>query len=74
MVICPKDFKKIIDDDKEKVMKFFNFIFIFVESLNPGFQIIITDHADLDDERFQDSIVEIWRKDNALIPEKILKN
>ena len=69
-----KDFKKIVDEDKEKVMKFFNFIFDFVESINPGFQIIITDHADLDDERFQDSIVEIWRKDNALIPEKMLKN
>ena len=69
-----KDFKKIVDEDKEKVMKFFDFIFDFVESLNPSFQIIITDHADLDDGRFQDSIVEIWRKDNALIPEKMLKN
>jgi hypothetical protein len=39
------------------------------QSLNPSFQMIITDHADLDEDWFQESVIERWRGKNKLVPE-----
>jgi len=37
----------------------------------PGFQIIVTEHANLRDQWFQDSIVEVpWTKPPALVPDE----
>ncbi|MEE4577551.1 DUF3732 domain-containing protein [Paenibacillus polymyxa] len=57
----------LVDDDKLAVKRMFDLVFDVVEILAPDFQVIITDHADLADERFQSSIVERWRGE-ALIP------
>lgn len=58
----------LIDDDKLAVRRMFDLIFDVIESLSPNFQVIITDHADLADGRFQSAVVERWRGE-ALIPD-----
>jgi Protein of unknown function (DUF3732) len=56
------------DEDKEAVHRIFSVFLGFVASLSPRFQLIVTDHADLSDERFQNAVVERWRGDLKLIP------
>ena len=56
------------DEDREAVEKMFKLIFSVVRKLKRQFQVIITDHADLDDQKFQSAITERWRSGVALIP------
>ncbi len=56
------------NEDQQAVQRIFQLLIEFVELLTPNFQIIVTDHADLSDERFQSTIVERWRGDTKLIP------
>jgi hypothetical protein len=59
------------DSDLEKVRKLFSMLHRFVTKECPGFQIIVTEHANLRDEWFQESLVESpWIKPPALVPEK----
>lgn len=64
------DLSEISDDeDRKAVKRMFEWIFRVVESLSPDLQVIITDHADIDEDWFQESIIDTkWRGDNALIP------
>ena len=39
-----------------------------VEELAPQFQVIITDHANINEEWFQNCIVERWREGVKLVP------
>lgn len=57
------------DEDRQAVQRMFKFIVDVTKSLAPNFQVIITDHADLQDDWFQDTVVERWRGGNKLIPE-----
>ena len=59
------------EGDRQKVARLFRLMFDAVAELTPGFQVIITDHADLrDDSDFQRAVVERWRgPGQALIPE-----
>lgn len=58
-----------VEHDAAKVTNLFNILFDFCEELNPNFQIIITEHANLDTERFQNALVEDpWTEGRALIP------
>ena len=57
------------DDDRETVDRLFRLIFEVAESLAPNLQIIITDHADLNERWFQDAVVEKWRGGTKLVPE-----
>lgn len=57
------------DEDREAVRHMFEWIFKTVEKLSPNLQVIITDHADIDEEWFQEAVVDTkWRGDEALIP------
>jgi hypothetical protein len=56
------------DEDRIAVRRRFALIFRVVEELAPELQVIITDHADIDDPRFQDAIVERWRGGAKLVP------
>jgi hypothetical protein len=57
------------DEDRTAVRRMFDFIFDVVEGLSPGLQVIITDHADLHDARFQDAVIDVkWRGPFGLIP------
>ena len=46
----------------------FRFIFDVTKELAPDFQVVITDHADLVDDWYQDAVVERWRGPNKLVP------
>lgn len=58
------------DDDRATVNRLFRLIFEVAESLAPGLQIIITDHADLNEDWFQNAVVEKWRGGLKLVPEQ----
>ncbi len=54
------------DDLAVKMM--YDFIFDRVEEMKGELQVILTDHALFDDERFNSSLIETWREDMKLIP------
>lgn len=58
------------DADLEAIENLFKFLLDYTKSIVPGFQIIVTEHANLKDEWFQNALVEEpWRKPPALIPD-----
>ena len=54
--------------DRLAVIRMFELIRDVVNELHPNFQVIITEHADIAEEWYQDAVVERWRRGNALIP------
>jgi multidrug efflux pump subunit AcrA (membrane-fusion protein) len=71
-----------VDTDTVAVSRMFNFLFDVCERLSPDFQIIVLEHANLDDERFPADLVKKfqeallvegpWTNGQALIPEEWL--
>ena len=58
------------DADLEAVRRLFKLLLRFAEEDAPGFQIIVTEHANLREDWFQDALVEDpWAKPPALVPE-----
>jgi uncharacterized protein DUF3732 len=58
-----------IGADVLAVQRMFDFLFTIVDELSPNLQIIVTEHAHLGHERFQQALVEEpWRGERALIP------
>ena len=58
------------DADLAAVRRLFGWLRKFSEELAPGFQIIVTEHANLRDEWFQAALVEEpWSKPPALVPD-----
>jgi len=58
------------DADLAAVRRLFAWLRKFTEELAPGFQIIVTEHANLRDEWFQAALVEEpWSKPPALVPD-----
>ena len=55
-------------EDQEAVRRIFKLLIDFIDSLAPKFQLIVTDHADLGEDAFQQAVVERWRNDQKLIP------
>ncbi|MEM7532935.1 MAG: DUF3732 domain-containing protein, partial [Chloroflexota bacterium] len=56
--------------DMEAAERMFEFLFDVCESLEQNLQIIILEHANLlSNDRFQNSIIEVWQDGQALIPE-----
>lgn len=59
------------DADMTAVRKLFELLLKFTQEEVPGFQIIVTEHANLRDQWFQDALVEDpWSKPPALVPEE----
>ena len=59
--------------DVVAVKRMFNLLFDVCAQLAPDFQIIVMEHANFDDERFQQALVEEpWTGGRALIPESWL--
>ena len=56
------------DADRRAVHKMFEFMYKASKEIGEGFQLIVLDHAHLDQDWFDDSVVEEWREDRALIP------
>lgn len=59
---------EIKDEDREAVSRMFKLMVSVIETLNPEFQIILTDHADIREQWFQDCVVERWRGGTKLVP------
>lgn len=58
------------DADMVAVRRLFDLLYKFTQEDAPGFQLIVTEHANLRDQWFQDALVEKpWAKPPALVPE-----
>jgi hypothetical protein len=58
------------DADLNAVRRLFELLLKFTEEDVPGFQLIVTEHANLRDQWFQEALVEqAWTKPPALVPE-----
>lgn len=55
-------------EDREAVSRMYKLALKVIQKLFPNFQIIITDHANIEEKWFQDCIVERWREGNKLVP------
>lgn len=59
------------DADLNAVRRLFDLLLKFTQDDVPGFQLIVTEHANLRDHWFQDALIEIpWTKPPALVPEE----
>lgn len=54
--------------DWYRVRGIYDFIFKRVEEMKEGLQVIIVDHANFDDVKFKDHILENWHDEENLIP------
>lgn len=57
------------DDDRTELRRMFKMVFDAVSDVAPGFQVIITEHADINEDWYQNSIRERWRGGVKLVPE-----
>ncbi|MCL9634253.1 DUF3732 domain-containing protein [Bacillus zanthoxyli] len=66
-----RDSKQLSDEDVKAVTRMFKLLFDVCEEMNPYLQIIVLDHANLDNDSFQNALVEEpWRVNLALIPDE----
>jgi hypothetical protein len=56
------------DEDRLAVVRIFKLIDNLVKELAPHMQVVMTEHADLNETWFQDAVMERWRNGAALIP------
>jgi len=57
------------EDDRHAVSRMFRFVFDVVKGIAPGFQVVMTEHADISEAWYQEAVVERWRAGQKLIPE-----
>jgi len=81
----PSDVEKVSgvparDEDREAVRRLYRLMYDVASELAPDLQIIVCDHANLEDDWFQQSVVHDWRgqdlsatSDDRLIPETWIK-
>ena len=60
------------NEDQQAVRRMFRFIKEFVSSLPFPFQVIVTEHADISEDWYQETIVERWRNGHKLVPSEWL--
>jgi Protein of unknown function (DUF3732) len=56
-------------EDREAVVRIYRLALEMVQQLSPNLQIIMTDHADINQEWFQDRVIERWRGTRKLVPD-----
>lgn len=57
------------EDDRVAVSRMFRFLFDVVTNLSPGIQLVVTEHADINEDWFHGAVVERWRKGLKLVPD-----
>jgi hypothetical protein len=57
-----------IGEDRQKVERMYKLAYDVAQKLSGQFQIIITDHVNINQQWFQDCVVERWRDGKKLIP------
>ncbi|MCI0560214.1 MAG: DUF3732 domain-containing protein, partial [Nitrososphaera sp.] len=55
-------------EDREAVSRMYQLALKLIQQLSPAFQVIITDHANINELWFQECIVERWREGRKLVP------
>jgi len=55
-------------EDREAVARMYRLALQVVQQLSPRLQVIITDHANINEPWFQDCIIERWREGKKLVP------
>lgn len=58
------------EDDRQSVSRMFKFVFDVLEEMEPDFQVVITEHADINEPWYQKAVVERWRGGPKLIPDE----
>jgi len=58
--------------DREEIERIFDLIFSVSREVGKQFQIIILDHADINEPAFQEAVIERWRGGKKLVPEEWL--
>lgn len=58
----------VSDDDRHRVRQMFRLIFEAVEAVAPGLQVILIEHADLNEAWYRDAVAERWRGGKKLVP------
>ena len=58
----------LADTDREDLWQVFALLFETVKEAQNNLQIIVLEHANYPQEIYQDSIVEVWRGDQGLVP------
>lgn len=56
------------DVDSQEIRAIYEFIFERVKELHPDLQVIIVDHADINEKYFQETVVEKWWDGTKLVP------
>lgn len=56
------------DDDRHRVLQMFRLIFEAVDAVAPGLQVILIEHADINEDWYRDAVVERWRGGKKLVP------
>lgn len=59
----------IADEDRQAVARMYQLTLDVVQALSPGLQVIMTDHADIAEDWFQEHVVERWRGGRKLVPD-----
>ncbi len=59
----------VSDDDRKAASRMFRFVFNVVNDIAPQFQIVIMEHADIDEDWYQEAVVERWRQGLKLVPD-----
>ena len=57
------------ESDREAVLRMFRFVIDIVNKLAPHFQVVITEHADINEDWYQEAVVERWRQGLKLVPD-----
>lgn len=60
----------VSDDDRVALSRMFRLVFAAVQEVAPRFQVIMTEHADLNEDWYQAAISERWRGGLKLVPEE----
>jgi len=60
---------EIGEDDRDAVNRMFQFIFGVVQGVSPSFQVIVTEHADINEDWYQAAVVERWRGGLKFVPD-----
>jgi hypothetical protein len=61
-------FKSVAENDRTAVVRMFRMIADVVATLAPHFQVVITEHADINEPWYQQAVVQRWRGTEKLIP------
>jgi hypothetical protein len=59
----------VSEDDRLAVSRMFRLVFDAVKEVAPGLQVVVTEHADINDDWYQAAVVERWRGGLKLVPE-----